>query len=155
MRNPLLGTGAVTAEQFSYLLKIAADGFSGLLGREQELVFQCYLDLPFSEYLVLSDDNVCDSVQPLRAVSFENLLTWKDIDAGTLRTISRTLKRTIQDDDLAIPKPIAGVLRFASIALAKQRCGEDISGVPRAKLAQTMPTRAPFGMDQLQRSRIA
>jgi hypothetical protein len=67
-----------------------------------------------------------------------------DPDEEQLRLISGCLQDAIRDHRLEIPAEVAGVLRFAIIALARLRCQLELSSVPSDELAKIIRTALEY-----------
>ncbi len=132
-----LSSCQVDETTYRNILDLATDGFDQLLPIEQSLLFESHLRTPIG--VLLWTDSSFDCDEKVAEQHLGDLLADPAPNTECLELLAKQLKRSIRGEGISnIPASIAGVLRFALIALADVRCNRLITSVPAGELATAM-----------------
>jgi DNA-directed RNA polymerase specialized sigma24 family protein len=139
------GPRALGSEEFTGLLALAENDFTRLLPAEQVALYGSYLSMPISGLLSPEDVHTStngtdapDTYADVSGLTFASILADEAPSCEVIRRVKEGLTKLIKDQNAPIPTQIVGVLRLTAIAIARTRCGSDISSVRVEKLRRSV-----------------
>jgi hypothetical protein len=118
------GQCTLAPDQLSQLVDLANDQFAALVDAEKAILFESYLLTPLKQ--LLGDATVPPR---LRDISFAQMLEESTTDPAELQVLSRLLESRARDSASTLPRAVAMLLRLATVLLARERHGTEISSL--------------------------